>query len=187
MSTPSVAPTTTVVSTSVSAVPTQCPLLYDTPVRDAACAVPYSKENIEHMKDCCNDAEVVAYYSNCGLYCLAQDQSVKDLTSCLFEKKIPYQNVFCRGNETATATGSRTADLAATASASVVAGGSDDDDNDDDDKKDDDKKDGSDSSDSSKGSGNGDGDSAATKPGVGMLGVTVGVLLFSTLFGALQI
>ncbi|KAI9166279.1 hypothetical protein HJFPF1_02378 [Paramyrothecium foliicola] len=172
---------TTAVSASVSAVPTQCPLLYDTPVRDAACAVPYDKENIEHMKDCCNDAEVVAYYSNCGLYCLAQDQSVKDLTDCLYEKKIAYQDVFCRGNETATATGSGTADLAATASASVIASGSDDDS---DDKNDSNRN--SDSSDSN-GSGNGDGDSAASKPGAGILGVTVGALLLSALFGAFQV
>ena len=183
MSTPSVVVSTTVVS-SAGPTPTQCAAsLYEMPVRDIACAVRYSEDNIKHMADCCNDADVIAYYNNCGLYCLAQGQSAKDLTDCLYEKKVPYQDVFCNGNQTASATGSGTAGLVPSASASVVAGN--DDDNDDDNNNN--NGSGSNNNGDSNNNDNGDGGSAASKPGVGVMGVTVGALLFSALFGAFQL
>jgi hypothetical protein len=194
MSTPSIIPTTvlstTVVSTvsttasTTSSVASSCPNLNDPPVRDAACAIPYSDDNIKHMSDCCEDADVVAYYDNCGLYCRAEGQNIRDLTNCLYEKKVPYQNVFCRGPANATASESGTPTFAPSASASVIVEGDDD--------KDDDDNNGGNGNGSGNGNGNGDNndndDSAASRPGMGVMGVTIGALVFSALFGgALQL
>jgi hypothetical protein len=97
-------------------------LLYDIPTQDASCAMPFGGNHTDIMAKCCGSADVVSYYNNCGLYCLAQGQTVADLTACLFKEGAASNEVFCRGNTTASATGSAT-DLPATASASVVATG----------------------------------------------------------------
>lgn len=108
-------------TSSLAATATACANLYDTPVQDAACAMPYSRDHVDQMQSCCKNADVVSYYNNCGLYCLAQGQSVADLTDCLFKKGAAYQDVFCRGNTTATATETGSVKPPATASASVVS------------------------------------------------------------------
>lgn len=73
-------------TTSAAAVPTTtssttCAAnLYDTPVRDIACAMPYSDDNIDRLKKCCKGADIISYYDDCGLYCLALEQSAEELT-----------------------------------------------------------------------------------------------------------
>jgi hypothetical protein len=108
-----------------SASPACAAQLYNIPVQDASCAIPYDSSNnaTDIMSGCCNSASVVSYYDNCGLYCLAEGQSVEDLTSCLMQSGAQPQNVFCRGNVTATATGSSN-QLPPSAQATVVSGGS---------------------------------------------------------------
>lgn len=82
-----------------------CGNLYDTPIRDAVCAMPFSNTHIGYMSTCCKDAEVVSYYDDCGLYCQAKGQSVEDLIKCLYDEGAKWEDVFCRGSEQATATG----------------------------------------------------------------------------------
>ncbi|KAL6404592.1 hypothetical protein AUP68_11414 [Ilyonectria robusta] len=73
---------TTVSSASASASAGSCgATLYDIPIKDAVCAMPYSKNHTSIMAACCNDADVVSYYNNCGLYCLALDQTIAELTN----------------------------------------------------------------------------------------------------------
>ncbi|OBR10401.1 hypothetical protein CH63R_06093 [Colletotrichum higginsianum IMI 349063] len=181
----------TATGTSAAAAPstTACgSRLYDTPVQDRVCAMPYGGNHTDIMSACCRDADVVAYYDNCGLYCLALGQSIKDLQDCLFEQGAGYTDVFCRdnGNVNASATATGNPDQPpASAQASVVAsggGGGDD-------------KDGGDNT----ASGTGSGASSTSSPnaaagglhapaGVSTLGLTVGALLLSAAtFGALQI
>lgn len=167
--------------------------LYDIPTRDVACAVPFSVGDSDYtdiMTQCCGAADVVSYRGNCGLYCLAVDQSVTELTECLHDAGAAWGEVFCNGNGTATATAPGDAEVPATASASVIATG------------------GADSTDGGDGAGDGgseDGnadnadvpdaeDSPGAAPGlrpelgVSTLGLTIGALLFSaTAFGAFQV
>lgn len=112
-------------SSTTQASPACAAQLYNIPVQDASCAIPYdsSANATDIMSGCCNAAAVVSYYDNCGLYCLAEGQSVEDLTSCLMQSGAQPQNVFCRGNVTATATGSSN-EIPPSAQATVVSGGS---------------------------------------------------------------
>lgn len=73
--------------------------LYEIPIKDAACAVPSKDNYTDVMKECCKVASVHSYDNNCGLYCLAQEQSVGDLSSCLTS-----HGAFCNTNSSATAT-----------------------------------------------------------------------------------
>lgn len=158
-------------ATAPSATASGCgALLYDIPTQDASCALPYGSNHTDIMSACCQSADVVAYQDNCGLYCLAEGQSVSDLASCFQERGALPQDVFCRGVGNATATGSGDAPLAsgasvvsASASASATAGRN---------------------SSSESGSTNG----AAGKGGLGVGGLAVTVLVFSSvMFGALQV
>ncbi|KAI8628493.1 hypothetical protein F5Y19DRAFT_476476 [Xylariaceae sp. FL1651] len=156
--------------------------LYVIPITDAACAVPYGGNHTDAMSNCCKSADVVSYYDNCGLYCVAAGQSIKDLQDCLFDKGVKYQDVFCNANVNATATNTNPT-IPATASASVVASG--------------DSNNGNGNS-----GGNGGSQSGSPKPsdskgaaprlapelGVSSVGLTIGALLFSAMaFGAFQI
>ncbi|KAI2612702.1 uncharacterized protein GGS25DRAFT_132437 [Hypoxylon fragiforme] len=179
------AATTTAAATATSASvgaanPTACARLYELPTADAACAMPYGSNHTDIMTACCGDADVISYYDDCGLYCLAQGQTVNQLVDCMFAKGAPWQAVFCSGpdtNASATATGH---DVPTSAQASVIATGKG----------------------ASGASSTGSGDSTSTStdaPGaaaglrpeynsVTTLGVTLGAILFSaTAFGALLI
>ncbi|KPM44993.1 hypothetical protein AK830_g1516 [Neonectria ditissima] len=169
--------------------------LYDTPVHDAVCALPYSANHTDIMAACCGDANVVSYYNDCGLYCLAIDQTVAELTACLLKEGAGDADVFCRGNTTDTATATKDGKLAATASASVVvtAGASSGSDDDDDDDSDSTKTDasGTDATSTSSSTSTAS-DNAAPgvhpQPFVSTLGLAIGALLFSaTAIGAFQI
>ncbi|KAL4867649.1 hypothetical protein BDV12DRAFT_118297 [Aspergillus spectabilis] len=94
------------------------------PVQDAACGLVNSGGNYSTiMDDCCADADVEPFNDDCGLYCLAQGQSVGDLLSCIEDKGATPGEFFCSGNLTATAT----------APAPSQTGNNDNDDNDDND------------------------------------------------------
>lgn len=154
-------------------------ILYDIPVQDASCAIPYGGNHTAVMSKCCQSADVVSYADNCGLYCLAEDQTVDDLTSCLFDNGASYSEVFCRG--TGNATASETASDTLASGASVVAsasGGS--------------ESTGSSTSGGSSSSSTGSSSAAAGRAPLGLgltlSGVTVSAMLFSGfLFGALQL
>ncbi|KAK7403742.1 hypothetical protein QQX98_010481 [Neonectria punicea] len=166
--------------------------LYDTPVHDAVCALPFSSNNTKIMAACCGDANVVSYYDDCGLYCLAIDQTVAELTECLLKEGAGDANVFCRGNTTDTATATKDGKLAATASASVVvtAGSSSDDDDDDSDatQTDDSDSDSTSTSTSSSTASDNAAPGVHPQPFVSTLGLALGALLFSaTAIGAFQI
>lgn len=76
------------------------------PVQDAACALPNSGNYSAVMDKCCSPAKVTKYDDDCGLYCLAQDQSVQDLLDCIKGNSAStvHGEVFCSGNMSATAT-----------------------------------------------------------------------------------
>lgn len=97
-------------------------LVYDIPVQDASCAILFGGNHTDIMSQCCGSADIVSYDNNCGLYCLAIDQSVSDITGCLFDNGASYTDVFCRG--TGNATASATASDTLATGASVVASGS---------------------------------------------------------------
>ncbi|KAK2739286.1 hypothetical protein FQN57_006621 [Myotisia sp. PD_48] len=80
------------------------PLQYQIPIEDAACAIPNKGDNDDLMEKCCKSASVQSYNNDCALYCLARDQSVKDLTDCLYNNKLPWADVWCNGVQNATAT-----------------------------------------------------------------------------------
>lgn len=162
------------------------------------------------MAACCAPAaDVISYFSDCGLYCAAAGgKTVEALRDCLFEQKVAYPDVFCNAGLDATASDGSPS-FAATASASVVVAGSaggtgGDGDGDGDDGGDDDGEDGDrDGSGSGNGNGNGNGDGngdgdgdgkgGASKPsdsgnaaprfapgmGITKTGLTIGALLFS--------
>ncbi|KAM5350995.1 hypothetical protein ACJ41O_003718 [Fusarium nematophilum] len=174
---------------------TACTNLYDTPNQDATCAMPFKDSYIDIMKACCGDAKVVSYYNDCGLYCVALDQTVADLEKCLLGKEPLPQDVFCSGKNTSSLTSDPA--VPATAQATVISGGDDDDD---DSSKDDDKD--SNDDDDSETSGTSTGTAAASTgtntdnaaPGVvpqssvSTLGLAIGALLFSSMaLGAFQI
>ncbi|KAF7554622.1 hypothetical protein G7Z17_g2754 [Cylindrodendrum hubeiense] len=164
--------TTSVAATSTAA----CSNLYDTPVRDAACAMPYGGNHTKIMLACCNDADVVSYYNDCGLYCLAVDQTVTDLSDCLYGKGAPWGDVFCKGNSSATATATGKVKIPASASASVISTDSA--------SNSEESKEAEASATSSKGAAPG----FTPQSSVSTLGLTIVALLFSaTMFGALQV
>ncbi|KAL1963009.1 hypothetical protein VTN77DRAFT_8757 [Rasamsonia byssochlamydoides] len=100
---------TTTTAVSATSTPANCGAqLYEIPTTDAACAVPAQGNYSDVMHQCCGVASVQSYDNNCGLYCLAQGQSVGKLVSCLTEHGVGSAHVFCNHNQTATATASAT-------------------------------------------------------------------------------
>ncbi|KAH7013265.1 hypothetical protein EDB80DRAFT_762019 [Ilyonectria destructans] len=183
---------TTVSSASASASVGSCgATLYDIPIKDAVCAMPYSKNHTSIMAACCNDADVVSYYNNCGLYCLALDQTIAELTKCLYKEGAADSAVFCSGNTTDTATATADGKLAATASATVVVSGGSTESSKSDSSDSTDKSSDSDATSTSKSSStNSDSAAPGVRPqsGVNTLGLAIGALLFSaTAIGAFQL
>ncbi|ETS75173.1 hypothetical protein PFICI_13657 [Pestalotiopsis fici W106-1] len=168
----------TTTTTSAAAANTCTANIYDTPVQDAVCAMPYGGNHTDIMAACCKSADVISYYDNCGLYCQAQDQSVQDLRDCLFDQGAGWTSVFCSGNLTATATVTDSV-LPTSAGASIVAsgtgGGS--------------RKTGSSSSSSSSSTSSGNAaPRGASDYTLSTLGLTLGALLFSaTALGAFAV
>jgi hypothetical protein len=97
--------------------------LYNIPTTDNACALSDTGNHTEIMKACCKSASVISYYDGCGLYCLAQGQSVGELTQCMYGQGASYSEVFCRGGVNATATETGIGTVESSAGVSVVATG----------------------------------------------------------------
>ncbi|KAI1410081.1 hypothetical protein F5Y13DRAFT_168298 [Hypoxylon sp. FL1857] len=152
--------------------------LYNIPVQDPAVGIPSGGNHTDIMSACCGPADVISYYDDCGLYCLAVGQSVDSLIHCLYDHGAPYQDVFYRGNVSATATVTD-APLPTSASVVVTAGGSSA------------TKSGASGSDSTSSSTSSPGAAAGLRPELGSLstvGLTIGALLLSaTAFGAFQL
>jgi len=175
--------TATVTTTSAAATVTPACNANQLPISEAACAVPFGGNHTDVMSTCCKDASVVSYFNDCGLYCVAADQTIQELQECLSGEGVPYNNIFCNAANNATATNTDP-DIPATASASVVANGGDDNNN-----NDNNDNDGDNNSNDPKPS---ESDSAAGRMapefGVSKTGLTIGALLFSAMaFGAFQI
>ncbi|KAM0282460.1 hypothetical protein ACHAO9_010249 [Fusarium lateritium] len=171
-------------STNSAALPssTACSKLYDSPIRDASCAMPYEDDHIDILKKCCNESDIVSYYSNCGLYCLAQNQTVDDLHNCFFDEGAKWDRVFCRGENDATATGNGSP--LASASATLISNsGNENEESNDGDEGEGDSEDGGEDKGKSSESGNA---ATCSKPNsrTSIIGIAIGVLLMSvTMFG----
>lgn len=96
---------TSTVSSAAAATSTTCPGLYILPTYNANCAMPYGGNHTDIMTTCCGSAQVVSYHDNCGLYCLAVDQTIQDLVLCLYANGAKYSEVFCSNDNNATASG----------------------------------------------------------------------------------
>lgn len=75
------------------------------PTKDAGCAVPNSSDHKSILDKCCKDAPVKTWADDCGLYCLAADQSVDELSKCWQGEKGNAALLFCNNVGNATATG----------------------------------------------------------------------------------
>ncbi|KAI1094461.1 hypothetical protein F5B19DRAFT_490297 [Rostrohypoxylon terebratum] len=177
--------TATATASAASASSTDCGAnLYNIPVQDPSVGIRAGGNHTDIMAACCKSADVISYYSGCGLYCLAEGQSVMDLIDCVYEKGAPRPDVFYRGNVNATATVTGSALPTSVDASVVVTGGS------------------SKATSTGSGSGSETGSSAAStssagsaaanvRPEIGTLGtmgLTIGALLLSaTVFGTLQL
>ena len=96
-------------TTSAVATSTACGAsVYELPVKDAACGAVLSGNMSDVFDTCCKGDSPVKYNNDCGIYCLAQEQTVDKLQSCLTSKSNNYRDVFCNANLNATATASAT-------------------------------------------------------------------------------
>ncbi|KAJ5456398.1 hypothetical protein N7530_011672 [Penicillium desertorum] len=77
---------------------------YEIPVKDASCAVPNTDKYKGLLSKCAKPAGVTAYDDDCAIYALSVDQSVQDLTDCLYEAGVAWKDVWCHGETNATAT-----------------------------------------------------------------------------------
>ena len=94
-------------TTAAAATSTCGPSTFVLPTKDAACGLPNSSDNSAAMDKCCKPASVKSYSGDCGLYCLAKDQSLRDLLSCLTDNGVNNGDVFCNDRLNATATTNR--------------------------------------------------------------------------------
>ncbi|KAK1140658.1 hypothetical protein N8T08_009971 [Aspergillus melleus] len=77
---------------------------FELPVKDAACGVPNTNKYKNFLEQCAKPAGVLPYDHDCALYGLAVDQSVQDLTDCLYDAGVAWKDVWCYGDTNATAT-----------------------------------------------------------------------------------
>ncbi|KAH7252679.1 hypothetical protein BKA59DRAFT_475107 [Fusarium tricinctum] len=119
----------TTTTTSLAPLSSSCTGVFNTPNQDNVCAMIYKDNATDIMSKCCGDAQLVAYQNDCGVYCVAIDQTIVELGDCLFANGAPDANVFCSGNKTTTKT--EDAKVPASAQASVIDGDDDDDKDDD--------------------------------------------------------
>lgn len=90
--------------------------IYVLPTQDSACALPNTNNASSIMDKCCSPASVESYFDDCGLYCLAEKQSLGDLLDCLTENGAKDGDVFCNDQLNATATADVTASATKTGS-----------------------------------------------------------------------
>ncbi|KAL4917870.1 hypothetical protein BDW62DRAFT_201421 [Aspergillus aurantiobrunneus] len=81
--------------------------MYELPIKDAACGMPNNKDkDYESLfSRCAAPAAVRTYHDDCALYAPALDQSVQDLTDCLYGAGVEWEDVWCSGDTTASASG----------------------------------------------------------------------------------
>jgi hypothetical protein len=77
---------------------------YEIPVKDASCGVPNTDKYKGFLSKCAKPAGVTSYNEDCALYALAVDQSIQDLTDCLYDAGVAWKDVWCYGETNATAT-----------------------------------------------------------------------------------
>ncbi|KAK4868931.1 hypothetical protein LT330_006540 [Penicillium expansum] len=77
---------------------------YEIPVKDASCGVPNNDKYKGFLSKCAKPVGVTAYDNDCAIYALAVDQSVQDLTDCLYKAGVAWKDVWCHGDTNATAT-----------------------------------------------------------------------------------
>ncbi|KAJ5667801.1 uncharacterized protein N7477_006371 [Penicillium maclennaniae] len=99
----------TTTTTSALATATGCGAsVYQIPITDAACAAKISGNITSVFDTCCKGNSPVKYDSDCGIYCLAQGQTVGELSDCLMSQSNNYRDIFCEGKQNATATAAAT-------------------------------------------------------------------------------
>ncbi|GFF39345.1 hypothetical protein IFM51744_04096 [Aspergillus udagawae] len=103
--------TTTTITAAAASATCGGPGKYELPVKDAACGVPNIKNYQSLFDTCAKPAGPRPYYHDCALWSLAVDQSIQDLTDCLYKAGVAWEDVWCSGatNATATATSYPTA------------------------------------------------------------------------------
>ncbi|KAJ5715434.1 uncharacterized protein N7483_012615 [Penicillium malachiteum] len=101
--------TTTSTTSSASATSTVCTgNVWELPITDAACGSRITGNMTTVFDDCCKGDSPVKYDGDCGVYCLAQEQTVSELLTCLHSKSNDYQDIFCNDKLNATATAAAT-------------------------------------------------------------------------------
>lgn len=100
--------TTTTASSSSQTCSSGSGSIYVLPTQDSACALPNTNNASSIMDKCCSPASVESYSDDCGLYCLAQKQSLGDLLDCLTDNGAKNGDVFCNDKLNATATADAT-------------------------------------------------------------------------------
>lgn len=98
-------------STAASASSTACTSVWDVPTTDVACGTTLKGNMTDVFDECCKGNAPVKFQHDCGIYCLAQGQTVDKLRDCLTSKSNEYHGVFCNSNKanaTATAAASTT-------------------------------------------------------------------------------
>ncbi|KAJ5633275.1 hypothetical protein N7490_009614 [Penicillium lividum] len=95
-------------TTSLASTATACTNVYQLPTTDAACAAVISGNMTSVFDTCCKGDKPVKYDNDCGIYCLAQEQTVDKLLVCLQTEGKNYQDVFCNDKLNATATAKAT-------------------------------------------------------------------------------
>ncbi|OJJ55676.1 hypothetical protein ASPSYDRAFT_60578 [Aspergillus sydowii CBS 593.65] len=149
-------------TTSSSAAATCTGNAWILPVQDIACGLITTSDKYSDIMDkCCKDAKVESYNDGCGLYCLAQGQSGRDLLDCISDEDAKDGDFFCGGGN-----------LTHTASAALPSQtASNDDDNDADSDAD---------SDNSSGDSDDKDNAAVRAPAVNKAGLGVLAMLFCT-------
>lgn len=174
------------VSTATATSTLACKNLYDTPNKDATCGLSYNKKHIQIMKECCGEAQIVSYFDNCGLYCVALGQTTAELQKCMWDQGAAWEAPFCSNTTGA----SLTADpkIPATAKATVISNDKDDDDDDDDDGDKDSSTSGTRSASSADSTNTDNAGPTVAPPSITKMGLAIGALLLSSLtLGAFQI
>ncbi|OJJ88730.1 uncharacterized protein ASPGLDRAFT_735050 [Aspergillus glaucus CBS 516.65] len=110
-------------TTSVSSTSTACAgNSWVLPTQDSACGLINHNNATSIMDKCCTPASVEKTDGDCSLYCLAQEQSVGDLTKCLTDNGAGFEDVFCNNKENATATASVTGEATRTGTSGSSSG-----------------------------------------------------------------
>lgn len=79
--------------------------VYQLPTTDVACGAQLTNNMNSVFHECCKGNAPVKYNNDCGIYCLAQGQTVSELSDCLMSKSNNYGGVFCNDSQpNATAT-----------------------------------------------------------------------------------